>query len=222
MNISAIDQGVDRKTVFATLQININDMNDNSPQLLPPFDFSVPEDASVASEIGILKASDADMGANADLSFSIFGNSTEFIINQTGSLTIRRQLDREKTSGYSLNYRVSDKGTPPRMTSGVLKIDVVDVNDNNPVFDSSEYNCSVSENAPSPAVVCFVSATDVDEGSNAEISYSIEGVSTSFKIDEVRSIFSKLWTMNSDIGVQNSLKLSPSTSILSLLCWDDI
>lgn len=54
-----------------------------------------------------------------------------------------------------------------------MLIRILDENDNSPVFDPKQYSASVAENASIGAMVLQVSATDVDEGANGRIRYSI-------------------------------------------------
>ncbi len=55
----------------------------------------------------------------------------------------------------------------------------LDRNDNSPVFEDDRYSFTVVENTDvlDPAVY-VVMATDIDEGTNAEITYSITGGNT--------------------------------------------
>ncbi len=77
---------------------------------------------------------------------------------------------------------------PPRKT-GTLKINIIvlDANDNAPVFSQSVYTALVAENASMGSLVLQVSATDADQGTNKQVSYSFsqssKGISNIFNVD---------------------------------------
>jgi Cadherin domain len=55
-------------------------------------------------------------------------------------------LDREKIAQYSLTVRCRDAGSQPRTTDLALVVNVLDVNDNSPVFSSQTYRGTLVEN----------------------------------------------------------------------------
>jgi len=57
-----------------------------------------------------------------------------------------RPLDRERTALYSLKVRCRDAGDEPRVTETSIRVNVVDVNDNSPVFTSQTYRGTLVEN----------------------------------------------------------------------------
>jgi len=61
-------------------------------------------------------------------------------------VTTARRLDRERTPFYSLRVRCRDSGDPPRITETAIKVNVVDVNDNSPVFTAQTYRGTLVEN----------------------------------------------------------------------------
>ena len=64
-----------------------------------------------------------------------------------------------------------------------VDITVLDENDNDPEFEFSFFDLSVMENAdPGTVLSPTVLATDIDEGSNAEIKYTLTG--GPFEVDE--------------------------------------
>ncbi len=54
-----------------------------------------------------------------------------------------------------------------------VKISVVDVNDNAPVFEKPSYELSVHESTPTATPLLSVRAVDADSGDNGRVSYSI-------------------------------------------------
>lgn len=60
-----------------------------------------------------------------------------------------------------------------------VSVQIIDTNDNPPVFSESFYNISVSESAAVASQVVQVSSTDEDSGKNAGVSYSLSGLNGS-------------------------------------------
>lgn len=86
-------------------------------------------------------------------------------------LSTSRPLDRESKAKYTLTVKAQDQGVPPLTSSVTLDINVLDLNDNSPVFPSSSYSVEVSEDALEGSLVLEVSASDKDEGSNSQVVY---------------------------------------------------
>lgn len=189
--IRAYDQAPTRASqLFTTLtvMILIMDENDNAPvfQSYPPF--QVLEDEPVGYRISSIIAVDVDGNVNKSgnnvVSYSITdGNVHEaFSINEnTGLLTIASELDRETTDRYSLHIRARDHGQPVRTSETVIEIEVLDINDNSPVFRESTYQASVKEHSVMGTIVTKISATDRDQGINADLKYTIpSGIADNF------------------------------------------
>jgi len=58
----------------------------------------------------------------------------QFSINQNGTVTIQRQLDREDTPRHQVKILAIDDGIPPRTATATLTVIVQDINDNAPRF----------------------------------------------------------------------------------------
>ncbi|XP_075337482.1 protocadherin alpha-13-like isoform X21 [Odontesthes bonariensis] len=90
-------------------------------------------------------------------------------------LVLQKQLDREAMQEHKLLLTAIDGGRPVRSGMTDIRIAVLDVNDNSPVFTQDLYSATLSENAAPGTLVIQVNATDLDEGSNSEIVYSFGG-----------------------------------------------
>ena len=179
LTVTATDSG--GKIDTATININITDAN-NFPPVFEnaPYSASVLEDAPIGTTILIVTATDADVGINAQITYSLSNDETSagmsasetFSINpQTGAITTRVVLDRESTSGYSLTITAKDGGNPSHSETTIVEITVLDVNDNKPEFHSPIYHATISEDALIGTSVIQVSASDKDEEDNRLIKY---------------------------------------------------
>lgn len=95
------------------------------------------------------------------------------IDRRSGSLVVIKELDREVCAEYRLEVRILDTSMNPQSSAVVVKIEILDVNDNAPQWKSNPLRISVSEDAQIETTVWNFSATDADSGSNKEIRYSL-------------------------------------------------
>lgn len=94
------------------------------------------------------------------LSFSLFF----FFLSFPGSLSILKALDREEQDTFNLTIVAEDHGTPQHSTTQVLSVQVIDVNDEPPLFEKSQFEAQIRENQEPGSTVLTVSATDRDQG----------------------------------------------------------
>uniref|UniRef100_A0A8C8D4R5 Cadherin, EGF LAG seven-pass G-type receptor 2 n=1 Tax=Oncorhynchus tshawytscha TaxID=74940 RepID=A0A8C8D4R5_ONCTS len=176
--ITARDNGIPQKSDTTYLEILVNDVNDNSPRFLRDHYLgSVMEDVPVFTSVVQVSATDRDSGLNGRVFYTFQGGEDgdgDFIIESTsGIVRTLRRLDRENMPFYNLQAFAVDKGVPALKTSVDIQVTILDVNDNPPVFEKDEFDIFVEENSPIGLVVAHVSASDPDEGSNAQIMYQI-------------------------------------------------
>lgn len=69
---------------------------------------------------------------------------------------------------------MKDGGYPSLYDTATVVVNVLDVNDNSPVFKDITYHVDLPENGENQ-VIHSVLATDRDSGPNGQISYSIIG-----------------------------------------------
>jgi hypothetical protein len=101
-----------------------------------------------------------------------------------------KQLDREKTTKYSLVIIAENEKNKCHKSRTNVIVTVKDRNDNNPKFGKDPYRATISEHTPVNTVVKIVEATDADAGDNAKITYSITSQSpeNKFSINNQRQI----------------------------------
>lgn len=152
--------------------------NTNSPEFEshdPVIDVS--EDVAIGSTIAKISAYDKDQGFNGMVLYAIAsGNSgSSFKIDMyTGELCIGSLLDREKITNYTLNITASDCGYPVTKTAfTIVHINVLDVNDNSPIFKNNLYEVILPENITSGQTVVLLKATDLDDGDNGRVGYQL-------------------------------------------------
>ncbi|KAG7484455.1 hypothetical protein MATL_G00049540 [Megalops atlanticus] len=163
-----------RRWGSVTARIFVTDENDNAPVFSSPTAVSVMEDQPVGFVVLYVMARDADEGENGHVSYRIQTGNTggRFSLNpNTGSLSILKALDREEQGIYNLTIVAEDHGTPQHSTSQLLSVQVIDVNDEAPWFEKSEFEAQIMENQSPGTVVLTVSASDRDQGANGQVTY---------------------------------------------------
>ncbi|CAH0714682.1 unnamed protein product, partial [Brenthis ino] len=176
MTIIATDNGIPPMSATASLIVNVVDANDNDPFFSQiAYEFQVEENQKAGAFVGKIAASDADLGDNAIVRYSLFPSNTSFVVNpSTGIIITKEVLDREFKNSYSLFAEARDQGSLPRSSRVPISIKVTDVNDNSPeIIDPREDVVSVREEQQPGAEVARVKAIDRDNGVNASVKYSI-------------------------------------------------
>ncbi|EDQ87601.1 uncharacterized protein MONBRDRAFT_37884 [Monosiga brevicollis MX1] len=157
---------VDHSAMFYTdfpLVINVADVNDNAPVCVgvPTF-FSLSEALPQRSLIAQLSCSDADVGANGQLTYRFEEAISPLAVSATGALTTTAFLDHEIAPTFEVKLWVVDGGTPALSYSANIRINVTNVNDNPPVLAASLFNARILENNLPGQTVLNLSATDRD------------------------------------------------------------
>ena len=152
-----------------------------------PITVSINEEEGVGFVVVDIDATDADGDA---LTYEITGPAgTSFSIDSsTGVITTSRNFDFEMgDSSFMIMVKVSDgslEDTAP------VSITINNINDNDPVFNPSVYNLTISENMPVGSNIVTVMATDIDQVNVNDVMYSIlSGAKDDFTIDSVSKIF---------------------------------
>lgn len=136
---------------------------------------SVMENIPVNTVVMAVKAIDRDDGRNGYIEYILKSEPmVPFTLGSLdGLLRVSGKLDRESRSHYTLAVIARDRGDPPRSSQTKIFVKILDENDNSPMFDPKQYSASIAENASIGAMVLQVSATDIDEGANGRIRFSI-------------------------------------------------
>ncbi|XP_033106017.1 protocadherin-9-like isoform X2 [Anneissia japonica] len=200
MIIEAKDKGQNSISGFATVTIDVTDVNDNAPVLEVSYSADIDregntiqilESINVGTFIGLLLASDADSGENGQFDISFDGTYGHFNLIADPSapkefaFTAGSGIDREKIPEYNLTIIAQDKGNENNRKTTVLQINIIvnDVNDFTPYFTSPVNRFVMPEHNDPGYLVDTVIASDNDEGLNAEIIYTLEKADGYFQID---------------------------------------
>ncbi|XP_051486843.1 protocadherin beta-15-like [Apus apus] len=162
-------------------EVSLTDINDHAPVFLnTEIVLKIPETAMPEARFLLESAQDADVGNNSLQYYNISSNDYFHIHTRRRSdgrryaeLVLDRELDREQQAEVTFSVTAVDGGSPPLSGTALIRVVVLDTNDNIPEFTRSLYKARVLENSSQDILVVAVSASDLDAGTNGEISYSI-------------------------------------------------
>ncbi|KAB0390216.1 hypothetical protein E2I00_009730, partial [Balaenoptera physalus] len=137
------------------------------------------EDNSKRNPIARIRS---DCEVNQKITYRISGAGIDlppygvFTINpRTGKINITSVVDREITPLFLIYCRALNSWCEDLERPLELRVKVMDINDNPPVFTQNVYTASIEENSDANTLVVKLSTTDADEGNhlNSKIAYKI-------------------------------------------------
>jgi len=184
--IEALDGGTPPLRGFMTVNITIQDVNDNQPIFNQSRYFAtVPENATVGTSVLQVYASDTDADENGLVEYAINRRQSDkeqmFRIDpRTGAIYINKALDFETKELHELVVVAKDHGEQPLETTAFVSIRVTDVNDNQPtinvIFLSDDASPKISESAQPGEFVARISVHDPDSKTEyANVNVTLNG-----------------------------------------------
>ena len=172
------------RSATATVAIQVEDVNDNDPTIHYTGLERILENTADAF-LGLIDVTDLDVGLNGTVTVELYDESTDAmpenfkilqqVINPNRyQLELIQELDRELVTSYSFAILAHDQGTPPRSSSYPLVINVLDENDNRPVFDPIPEMIVIKENEAINTLVFHLHASDQNvDTDNSNITFSL-------------------------------------------------
>ena len=164
----------DSTTVFVT----VTPVNEFTPAF-QVMAVSVPEHSIGGTLVTQLEWMDADTGPDGEVTFNITSGNTNaaFVITNDGRILVAGVLDRETLDFYQLEVQIRDTAEnlgEQRSSVNDINITIIDINDHSPVFQLDAYTFGPLEGNEIPGhYVGTVECSDMDIGSNAEITYRL-------------------------------------------------
>ncbi|XP_072204108.1 protocadherin beta-15-like [Excalfactoria chinensis] len=187
--VTAADAGSPSLTTTHTFTVDVSDVNDNAPVFnQTSYTMYVHENNVPALLVGAVKATDADAGANAKVSYSLVPArpperepcSCVSVNSENGDVFVLRPLDYEQLRQLEVVVSAADAGSPPLSSTVSVRLLVVDENDNAPLVlhpGAQDGSPPSSELVPAWAeagdLVTKVVAVDADSGQNSWLSYQL-------------------------------------------------
>ena len=182
--VVAADGGSPSRFVLQRFEILVNDDNDEAP-LFPQnvsITFYVVENTPTGSTVGQVQAYDKDGGENGRVSYYIIGGNHFGLFtvdSETGYIYTQREIDYEEASSHTVGIKAIDNSVyNPKSSVITIKIHIIDVNDNAPVFEINPVYLKIRENTAIGTVIYTFTATDADSGVNGTVKYEIQNPSS--------------------------------------------
>lgn len=183
-----LENGAERHT---EVNIEILDLNDCVPRffgLNNPHLLSVLENVALPTPLLLLQPTDLDSGLNGTTSFNITSGNEGGFFNislaegDTAESTTNRilfliePLNFEMLSNggiFNLTITISDMGEVPLSLEQRINIEVTNLEDEPPTFDTTSYVFNVTENHPIGSNAVFAQVRAASDRSNGDVFYSL-------------------------------------------------
>ncbi|XP_037316007.1 protocadherin alpha-6-like [Pungitius pungitius] len=179
LKILAADKGAVSLSTHCNVLVKVEDVNDNRPEIeITSLSSRIPEDAPPGTVVALMGVTDLDSGVNGQVACSVPAHLPfdlkQSLDGQSYSLVTKDYLDKETMHMYEITITAKDLGNPALSSTKVIQVNVLDVNDNCPLFAESPYTFYVPENNKAGMSIFSVRAEDADGGENAAVTYSLD------------------------------------------------
>nr|ABL75854.1 protocadherin 2A14 [Takifugu rubripes] len=187
--IQAVDCGEPPLSTVRSIQVQVSDINDNSPRFIQnPLQFYLVENNVAGASIFSVSATDNDVSENAVISYSIarLNDVTSFlnVNSENGQISALKSFDFETLKTFQFQVVASDSGSPSLSSNVTVNVFILDQNDNAPVIlypvssnGSAEGVEEIPRNVNAGHLVTKVRAYDADIGYNGWLLFSLQQVS---------------------------------------------
>ncbi|XP_063808964.1 protocadherin-8 [Pseudophryne corroboree] len=187
LTVVAEDLGSPPYKTIKQYTIRVSDENDNAPVFAKPvYEVSVLENNAPGAYITTVVARDPDLGHNGKVIYrlaesDVMGAPISTYVSldpATGAIYALRTFNFEILQQLDLRIQASDGGSPQLTSSAIIRVKIVDQNDNapvitNPVLSNGSAEVVLPARAPHGFLVTQIRARDADEGVGDELSFSL-------------------------------------------------
>nr|XP_023698681.1 protocadherin gamma-A6-like isoform X22 [Paramormyrops kingsleyae] len=214
--LTAADGGTPQRSGTLQIHVTVLDANDN----IPVFSQSVykailPENSPMNTVVVIVSASDADEGANGEVTYEFSRISEKakkaFSINdKTGEIKVSGPIDFEEGSSYEI--RIDSKDGAGLSSQAKLIIEIIDVNDNAPEIFLKSLNNPIPEDAVPGTEVGLINVQDKDSEENGQVRCTIKQHVPFKLIQSIKNYYSLVTTAELDREVLSGYNITITAS----------
>ncbi|KAK6300316.1 hypothetical protein J4Q44_G00284140 [Coregonus suidteri] len=199
--VTARDGGIISRS--SAVLVEILAPGDSKPQfLLNTYHGSIEEER--VPGVVIVKVTFLAVTPVVPVTLQVLTDVDKFAIDSKGVFTSKVKLDYETQSNYSVQIAISDGTSSDEAT---VVVEVIDINDNSPVFGASSVTHPVPEDTEVGANLTAMTATDADDGFNRELRYALRGGEGKFAIDPKMGMVSLAGALDRETKAEFSLEV---------------
>ena len=176
--VDVSDNGTPPLSTQVQIGLTVTAVNEFTPNFTNGsfYSISLNENTAVGTSLLTVHAQDDDGGDQGHVTYSVVSGNSDGVFQldgESGNLELKRNLDYEEESGYSLVVKASDNAPAPltKWSIAVVNVTVVDLNDNFPVCSPQARVISLLESIPKGSVLFTANCTDQDSDANSVLSY---------------------------------------------------
>eukprot|EP00794_Sanderia_malayensis_P006712 gene6712-7474_t len=213
-NMNVHDNGIRiQQSVNITVYIRITRVNEYTPAFNQShLTVSLTENTAVNTTVLVVNANDLDSGPDGNVSYQIIsGDASHHFSLSNAILTVAKALDYETQTSFSLVIQARDNPSSgaPRTSTLTVIVNVIDVNDNAPVFSLSSNVITIPDNAVVGSNAAAITATDADSGRNGQLEYYMTANSSSlFTLDKATGVLYPRRSLDLDILKMTSMEVT--------------
>nr|XP_023698683.1 protocadherin gamma-A11-like isoform X23 [Paramormyrops kingsleyae] len=214
--LTAADGGTPQRSGTLKIHVTVLDANDNIPMFTQSvYKAFLPENSPLNTVVVTVSASDADEGANGEVTYEFSRISDKakkaFIINhKTGQIMVSGPIDFEEVSSYEM--RIEGKDGAGLASQAKVIIEITDANDNAPEIFLKSLNNPIPEDAVPGTEVGIINVQDKDSGVNGQVRCTIKQ-NVPFKlVQSIKNYYSLVTTGELDREVLSDYNITIYTS----------
>ncbi|XP_076021032.1 protocadherin 2 alpha c [Genypterus blacodes] len=187
VTVTAIDGGSPPLSSHMTFSVDVADVNDNPPRFeQTSYTVYINENNAPGSSLCVVKATDADAGENARITYTVLNDNNHGIPVAsyvsvrpvTGEAYALRAFDFEKLREFHFQIKAQDNAVPPLSRVATVYVYIMDQNDHVPSIvyppaNGSRATETLLKNSEAGLLIAKVLAWDGDAGQNAWLLYTL-------------------------------------------------
>ncbi|XP_049331027.1 protocadherin beta-15-like [Astyanax mexicanus] len=196
--LTAVDGGTPPNSGTVTIHVTVLDANDNAPVFSESvYEVNLSENSPIDTLVASVSATDADEGPNGEVTYEFSRVSDTarkfFSLDKTsGEIRLIGQVDFEEDAIYEMQIEAKD-GYGLSSFSKVI-VNILDVNDNNPMIYIKSLNSPVPENVVPGTEVGIINVQDRDSENNRQVHCSIQQNIPFKLVQSIKNYFSLVTT----------------------------
>uniref|UniRef100_UPI00358E1314 protocadherin Fat 1-like isoform X2 n=1 Tax=Myxine glutinosa TaxID=7769 RepID=UPI00358E1314 len=206
------------------VKVTVQETTENGLKVATSYSADVVENTTDVKTLAVISTAGAH--TNEPLTFRILNPSVFFAMKSTAGVlqTTGIPFDREEQEIHEVVVEIRDARSPPRIVHTIVRVNVIDVNDNSPIFTNLPYYAIVQVDARPGDFIYKVMAVDQDVKQNGQIRYFFRTPREYFKIDSSSGSITLLKTFNPGMSSEEFLLtvIAEDHGTPSLSSWIDV